>query len=254
MENPTASRDMMKSVFATESPDWQSDKDRGVAPPPLQKAPQTGSRIVELPPIDGTSSVPRRDVLELIMTRRSRRRFGEAPLKLSDLAFLLWATAGVQRVVGDNICTMRTVPSGGARHPYETYLSVREAEGLEAGLWRYLPLSHQIELIRAEADLPARLVPVCANQAFLAEAAVTFIWAAVPYRAEWAYGAASAKAMLIDAGHIAQNLYLAAEALNLGTCAIAAYDQAKLDALLGLDGQDEFAVYLAPVGAKKRGK
>jgi SagB-type dehydrogenase family enzyme len=253
MQTSNSTRDMMKSAFGAGVPGGQSDKDRGTPPPPLQKPSPAEARRVDLPVIDGTFAPPRRDVVEVMASRRSRRRFGEAAIRLEDLAFLLWATAGVQRVVGD-VCTMRTVPSAGARHPYETYLAVRAVEGLEAGIWRYLPLSHQAERVRAEADVPARLARACGNQAFLAEAAVTFVWAAFPYRAEWAYGAAAAKAMLIDAGHIAQNLYLAAEALNLGACAIAAYDQGQLDALLGLDGQDEFAVYLAPVGAKKRGK
>lgn len=260
MNNPGYFRDVMKSALGLLPPDWRSDKDRGVQPPPLQKPPAPGARIVDLPPIDGTFALPRRDILEVMASRRSRRRFAPTPLKLNELACLLWATAGVQRVVGDNVCTMRTTPSGGARHPYETYLAVRAVEGLSAGepplpaMWRHLPLSHQVEHVRDEPDLPARLARACANQAFIAESAVTFIWAAVPGRTEWAYGETAAKSILIDAGHIAQNLYLSAEALNLATCAVAAYEQAKLDAILGVDGRDEFAVYLAPVGGRKRGK
>ena len=59
--------------------------------------------------------------------------------------------------------------------------------------------------------------------------------------------------MLLDAGHVCQNLYLACESLGLGTCAIGAYSQEKLDAFLGLDGQEEFAVYLSPVGRIAKG-
>jgi len=75
-----------------------------------------------------------------------------------------------------------------------------------------------------------------------------YIWVAVPYRMEWRYGLAAHKVIALDAGHVCQNLYLACEAVNAGTCAIAAYDQEELDELLGLDGENEFAVYLAPVG------
>ena len=82
-------------------------------------------------------------------------------------------------------------------------------------------------------------------------AAVTFIWTAVPYRMEWRYSLAAHKVIALDAGHVCQNLYLACEAVGAGTCAIAAYDQQELDELLGLDGDTEFAVYLAPVGKIK---
>jgi len=79
------------------------------------------------------------------------------------------------------------------------------------------------------------------------------IWAAVPYRSEWRYGKAADKLVALDAGHSCQNLYLACESLGLGTCAIGAYDQDKLDAYLGLDGEDMFALYAAPVGRLAQG-
>jgi SagB-type dehydrogenase family enzyme len=77
------------------------------------------------------------------------------------------------------------------------------------------------------------------------------MWAAVPYRSEWRYGRAADKLVALDAGHSCQNLYLACESLGLGTCAIGAYNQEKLDAYLGLDGEDMFALYAAPVGWPK---
>ncbi|MFL7812538.1 MAG: SagB/ThcOx family dehydrogenase, partial [Anaerolineales bacterium] len=79
---------------------------------------------------------------------------------------------------------------------------------------------------------------------------VTFAWACIPYRAEWRYMEHAHKNMLLDAGHICQNLYLGVTALGLGTCAVGAYDQAAMDAIFELDGQDEYIVYLAPVGKR----
>lgn len=67
---------------------------------------------------------------------------------------------------------------------------------------------------------------------------------------EWRYGIAAYKVIAIDAGHVCQNLYLACEAIGAGTCAIAAYDQEAMDKILRIDGQDEFAIYLASVGKK----
>lgn len=77
---------------------------------------------------------------------------------------------------------------------------------------------------------------------------MVFVWSAIPYRTEWRYSVLSYKDILIEAGHICQNLYLACEAIGAGTCAIAAYSQKLMDALIGIDGEDELTVYLAPVG------
>jgi SagB-type dehydrogenase family enzyme len=74
------------------------------------------------------------------------------------------------------------------------------------------------------------------------------MWSAIPYRMEWRYGLAAHKVILLDAGHVCQNLYLACEAIGAGTCAVAAYDQELMDKLLRIDGNDEFVIYLAAVG------
>jgi SagB-type dehydrogenase family enzyme len=78
--------------------------------------------------------------------------------------------------------------------------------------------------------------------------AVTFVWTAIPYRTAWRYRILSPKIIAQDSGHVCQNLYLACEAIGAGTCAIGAYDQAKMDAALNLDGEREFTIYVAPVG------
>jgi SagB-type dehydrogenase family enzyme len=86
------------------------------------------------------------------------------------------------------------------------------------------------------------------DQKFVGYCAACFIWTAIPYRMEWRYTLQAKKDILIEAGHVCQNLYLACEAINAGTCGIAAYDQKKIDKLLDIDGKDEMTVYLAPVG------
>jgi SagB-type dehydrogenase family enzyme len=80
---------------------------------------------------------------------------------------------------------------------------------------------------------------------------VTFFWTAIPARMEWRYDLAAHKVMALDAGHVGQNLYLAVQSLGAGTCAIAAYDQEACDRLLGVDGDDEFTLYIAPVGKRQ---
>jgi len=96
--------------------------------------------------------------------------------------------------------------------------------------------------------LAGKLGDLAMDQPFVGQGAACFIWSAVPYREEWRYGTQAAKGILLDAGHVCQDLYLACESIGCGACAIAAYRQEELDRFLGLDGEDELVVYLAPVG------
>ena len=144
---------------------------------------------------------------------------------------------------------MRTVPSGGGMHPYETYLVINNIEGLKSGLYRYLAIEHKLLVLDTnESDLSEKIVEVCNGQAFIGKAAVVFIWTARPYRTEYRYGEDSLKDILMGVGHICQNLYLACEAIGAGTCAIVAYNQDELDKFIDVDGENEIALYLAPVG------
>ena len=227
--------------------EWQTietDQKKEVPPPPLQTPyPEGATRIDLIGPEELT--VGRMSLIETIDRRRSRRDYTKAPLNLEELSFLLWATQGVHEETERRVS--RTVPSAGARHAFETYLLVNRVSGLEPGLYRYLSLDHQLCLLQVDAALVDRAHDACHGQ-FVKESAVTFVWVAIPYRMEWRYGTISPKLIALDAGHVCQNLYLACESIGAGTCAIGAYNQKKLDAVLGVDGRAEFAVYLAPVG------
>ena len=138
--------------------------------------------------------------------------------------------------------------SAGGRHSFETYLAVMNVEGLGPGLYRYLPLEHQLVQLREDGNLGSALANATLGQSFCGAGAVTFVWTTLPYRMEWRYDRAAHRVIPIDAGHVGQNLYLACEAIGAGTCTVAAYDQDAMDQLLGVDGKDEFTLYLAPVG------
>ena len=150
--------------------------------------------------------------------------------------------------VGEGYASRRPVPSAGARHPFETYLAINRVEGLEPGLYRYLPFDQQLLLLETSHNLLEPLSKAALGQRFVGQSAVVFAWSCIPYRAEWRYMDHAHKNMLLDAGHICQNLYLAVESIGAGTCAVGAYDQAAIDTLFKLDGTDEYVVYLAPVG------
>lgn len=224
-----------------------TDQNRGVAPPPLARPPQDWQALIPLPAPQTFTAFSGIDLVEAIAGRRSRRRFREVPLTLAELSFLLWSTQGVQQVL-DAGHALRTVPSAGCRHAFESYVLASRVEGLEPGVYRYLPVENALVLERAVADLAASLGPATLGQQFIASAPLTIAWTAVPYRMEWRYGLAAHRVILMDVGHVGQNLYLACAAIGAGTCAIAAYHQELMDNLLGVDGEDEFTIYLAPVG------
>ncbi len=232
----------------SEREEWKPHQLKGIPPPPLEKPyPENSSLIDLLKPND--ISVGEISLKEAINQRQSHREFKEDFLTLEELSFLLWSTQGVKSVDKSKVRTRRTVPSGGARHPFETYLVVNRVEGLVPGVYRYLPLEHKLLFtVKHIRQLPDRLSAACYQQAFIGKSAVVFVWCAIPYRTEWRYSEASYKDILIEAGHICQNLYLACEAIGAGTCAIAAYNQELMDSLIGIDGEDELTVYLAPVG------
>jgi SagB-type dehydrogenase family enzyme len=197
-----------------------------------------------------TIRVPPLDLRAAIERRRSVRSYAREPLSLQDLAFLLWCTQGVQRVAG-TYATFRTVPSAGARHAFETYLLVNDVDGLEPGLYRYLALSHRLVQLVTDPTLAVQVTAACLDQQFILRAGVVFLWVAVPYRMTWRYGERGFRELHKDAGHVCQNLYLSAEAVGCGVCAIAAYDDDAMAEILGIDGKDQFLIYLATVG--KRG-
>jgi SagB-type dehydrogenase family enzyme len=225
----------------------KTDQQLKLPQPPLEKE-VTEEVIIDLE----KPFVPKKNNLkDCIRKRRSRRVFKDNPLTLQELTWLLWASQGVKSVIRReemDYATLRTVPSGGARHPFETYIIVLNTEGLEKGIYRYIALEHKLAFLGCPDNLNEKINKATFGQNFCGRSGAVFVWSVVPYRTEWRYSETSYKTILLDAGHVCQNLYLAAESVRAGACAIAAYDQEKLDTLLGLDGTDEFAIYLSPVG------
>jgi SagB-type dehydrogenase family enzyme len=218
--------------------------------PPLQKPCPPDAVRQSLP--DGATALARLSRMalgEAIADRKSVRDYAATALTLEELAALLWATQGVRQVLSPSTA-LRTVPSAGARHAFETYLAVERVDGLHPGLYRYLPFDGQLLQLRRDARIGSEAATACLGQDFVEAAAVTFFWTAIPARMEWRYDLASHKVIALDAGHVCQNLYLVCQSLGAGTCAIAAYDQEACDRLLEVDGEEEFTVYIAAVGKR----
>ena len=242
---------MKRKSETASSVNWQmsaSDQQKGLPMPPIQKPAAGGGKVIRLP--QPPESPGKKALAKAISGRKSRRQFSDEHISQEELSFLLWASQGVRDASNPNRI-YRNVPSAGNRHALETYLAVFRVEGLEKGIYRYLPLDHALVLESTTPDLETLVSEACMGQAFAGSSAATFIWAVVKYRMEWRYPGASIKLYSLDAGHACQNLYLACEATGCGTCAIAAYDQDLADRLLGLDGEKEFVIYIAPVGKAK---
>ncbi len=246
MKSKKELRYFLKDDIRQEIDFYQTDQNRGLPAPPIEKPALAGALKIDLLKPQEWQEIGDLSLVKAMADRQSRRRFKDESLSLEELSFLLWSTQGVRHWQGKH--ALRMVPSAGNRHAIETYLAVFNVAGLEEGIYRYLPSSHQVVLESSPTDLREKMTKAALNQRFTATAAVTFIWTCLPYRMEWRYDQASYKVIALDAGHLCQNLYLACENINAGTCAIAAYDQPGADQLLQVDGDDEFVIYMAPVG------
>ena len=239
-------RAFMKSFSTSPYQDFESDQQLKLTQPPLVKAPMT-DKAFALP--RGFENLElQQDFIKILGERKSHRVYTGQPISLLQLSFMLWATQGIKEIRGKSYATLRTVPSAGARHGFETYLLVQNVEGLKPGAYHYLPIGHKLEFLHEVEAMPATISASLEGQSWAGKASVIFYWSVLPYRCEWRYGIWAHRPALLDAGHLGQNLYLACTALGLGTCAIAAYETEICDALFGLDGEEEFTVYTSPVG------
>jgi SagB-type dehydrogenase family enzyme len=185
--------------------------------------------------------------LELVEMRTTVRKYkSDEPLTLKNLSYLLWCTQGIKMVLPDGY-TRRNVPSAGGSHPFETYLLLQNVEKLDRGLYRFLPLEHKLIKITADKDKISEIEAAFLNRPMILDSSATFIWAADMKRTEHKFAERACRYVMMDAGHVCQNMYLAAQTINYGCCAIGHFDDELLNKALGFDG-DLVAVYAATVG------
>jgi SagB-type dehydrogenase family enzyme len=247
MDKVKQQREILKANFGSLA-DIETDQKQRLPQPAIQKVVEEGAEIIDLP--EATKDViTKSNIFDCLMERQSVRNYSEEALTLEQLSFLLWTTQRVKKVVGKvNFATFRPVASGGARHPFETYLVVNNVEGLKKGIYRYLAIEHKLVYLFSEENMEDKIAEATSGQKFISTAPVVFFWSCIPYRSEWRYHVSAAKTILQDSGHLCQNLYLACEAIGCGTVAIGDYHQEVADKLLRLDGEEEFVIYVAPVG------
>jgi SagB-type dehydrogenase family enzyme len=192
------------------------------------------------------------DFKHILIDRRSRRHFAKEPVSLQELSTLLKYTSGIS---GDDFddagFNFRHVPSAGGLYPYETYVIANNVESLENGLYHYNVPAHALDLLK-EGDIGPRIAAICLDQAMARQAAAVLAWTAAVPRSQWKYLQRCYRYIFMDLGHLGQNFYLVAEALQLAACTIGAlYDDEGND-LLGIDGIDESLSYVGVVGRRAR--
>lgn len=194
--------------------------------------------VIFLPRPGDTSGCSLEQALSL---RHSTRSYGTAALTYGDMSQLLWAAQGVTHDEG-----RRTAPSAGALYPLTLYAVVGAVQGLTAGVYRYLPQTHQLRLVR-DGDARTGLAQAALGQAWMAEAAIALVFAADFSRTTGKYGDRGYRYVFIEAGHAAQNVMLQGQSLGLGSAVVGAFHEEAVKALLDLPTQEQ-AIYLMTLG------
>jgi SagB-type dehydrogenase family enzyme len=203
------------------------------------------SRTIQLPNPFQTATI---SFAEVLKKRASIRTFSTQPLSKADLAFLLWASTGIQRTEHDY--AFRTAPSAGALYPIETYIAANNVEEIEQGVYHYNIKNHLLEEIKL-GNFGAKLAHAALDQEMCADAAVVFIWTAIFRRSKWKYDQRAYRYIYLDAGHMAQNLALAATSITCGSCQVGAFFDDEINSIMEIDGTEESTIYLSVVGHPK---
>jgi len=200
-----------------------------------------GARVMPLPRPDLGLEMTLQKALQ---GRRSVREYARGALSLAQVSNLLWAAQGVTGADGE-----RTAPSAGALYPLEVYVAAGEISGLEPGVYHYQPREHALARISA-TDCRAALAAAAVGQEWMREAPATIAIAAVLGRTARKYRERAPRYVHMEVGAVAQDLYLEATALGLGTVFVGAFEDAEVKRVLGLPRNEE-PLALMPVGRRK---
>ncbi len=199
---------------------------------------------IPLPPPGEFQGLP---VEEAIRQRRSIRDYSGQPMPLEELSRLLFAASGITAERWG--LKLRAAPSAGALYPIELYPVIHNVSGLDPGLYHYSVLDHSLELLR-RGDFRGTIIRAGLAQEFLGQANVVLILTAIFQRTRWKYRERTYRYVMLEGGHIGQNVYLAATSMGLGACAVGAFMDQDLNRLLEVDGRHEAVIYLLAVGKR----
>jgi SagB-type dehydrogenase family enzyme len=212
--------------------------------PETYKIYPNAKKIITLPSLEFDKDIK---FWNVILNRKSTRKFKNEPITQLELGLLLYGMSGLTRIFPN--FAFRTVPSAGGLYPIEVYPVVNNVEDLVQGVYHYNISKHSLELLR-EGDYRTEIAKACLDQQIAYNSAVNFVWTALIERSKWKYLQRCYRYIYLDAGHIGQNFYLIAEALELGACTIGAIFDDEINVLLEIDGFTETAIYVGVVGKK----
>jgi len=210
---------------------------------PAQVTPQPSiPEVINLPQPRLDSEV---SIEETLLRRRSIRDYSPEALTIEEVSQLLWAAQGITDPRG-----FRTAPSAGALYPLEVYLVVGKVRGLSPGVYHYEPKGHRIIKV-IDGDLRKRLASAALGQAWVKEGAISLVFTAVYHRTTRKYGDRGIRYVHMEVGHAAQNVYLQAVALGLGTVVVGAFFDEEVKEMLLLPPEEQ-PLYVMPVGKLKK--
>lgn len=212
---------------------------------------QNAQRI-ELPEpvLDSQTSIE-----EAMKNRRSERSYRDENISLAELSQILWAAYGISKPYSDGPDFLRgglrTAPSAGALYPLEIYVVAGNVEGLDAGIYKFDSEHHELVKL-LHGDKRAELKEAALGQGMVKDAAANLVYTAVFERTAKKYGERGKnRYVYMDLGHSAQNVYLQAESLGLGTCAVGAFTDEEVAEVVPIS-QNEAPLYIMPLGKPKK--
>jgi SagB-type dehydrogenase family enzyme len=188
----------------------------------------------------------------VLARRRSAARFGAQSLPLAGVAAILRSAYGVtatHEIEPGAVQTYRTVPSAGALFPLEVYCVAFHVDGLAPAIYHYDPIRDVLERVR-DGDVRAELAGALPMAQLVEHCPVALIVTAMLWRTRFKYGQRGYRFALLEAGHVAQNVLLASEGLDLAAVPVGGFYDHRLSALLAIDGVNEVPLYVLPIGHK----
>ncbi|MBS4054612.1 MAG: SagB/ThcOx family dehydrogenase [Thermaerobacter sp.] len=198
---------------------------------------------------------PSVDFWDILHRRRTVRHYNNHAISLVDLSTILKGSCGITGEIKyqPNLAQcLRTVPSGGALYPFEVYCVVINVEGITPGLYHYNPLSHGLEELRIGQFKHIIVEAACGQGELVEECAVIFILTGMFWRSRFKYGLRGFRFVLMEVGHLAQNLLLTAESLDMAAVLLGGFYDDQVNRFVGIDGVNEAPLYLVTIGYKGR--
>ncbi len=252
-------KDNLKKLFdKIESRLFQSDKfhlysnNKNMGNFDLREIPEQWVKIhfktyPRLPKIYLPSLIKQSHFSKILEARFSARNFSPKPISKDKLFYLIHEAAGLTRFGKSFDNSRRTYPSAGARYPLELYLVILNCESLKKGLYHYNVKENCLEQLLGK-DLKNWVVEVTGKQEWIRNAAVIFIITGVLDRTRVKYGERGYRYVLMEIGHLGQNIQLLSTEQDLGSCVIGGYVDSEVNKLLDINLQKEVTLYLIAVG------